>query len=197
MSNAADPTRPRFWTERYAAGTTPWDFDGVPAALRKFLRRAPRGGRVLIPGCGSGYEVRAFHDAGYDVTAIDFSPVAVKRARQQLGPLGDRVRRLNFFTSRVLGGPFDLIYERTFLCSMPPARWPAYVRRMARLLHPRGRLAGLFFLGKARGGPPFPITPAHLNELFRGTFRLTREEPVSDSLPLFAGRERWQEWTRV
>ncbi len=197
MSSASDPTRHNFWTVRYAAGTTPWDFEGIPAALRKFLRRVPHGGRVLIPGCGLGYEVKAFHDAGFDVTAVDFSPVAIERARLHLGPLGDRVRRLNFFTSKVPGGPFDLVYERTFLCSMPPARWPAYVRRISQLLRPRGRLAGLFFLGKARGGPPFPIREAQLDELFRGTFRRTRDEPVKDSLPLFVGRERWQEWTRV
>jgi SAM-dependent methyltransferase len=36
--------------------------------------------KALIPGCGTGYEVRAFHQAGWKVTAIDFSPVAVEQA---------------------------------------------------------------------------------------------------------------------
>ena len=49
---------------RYAAGKTPWDFGGVPSALKSFLERSSVRGRVLIPGCGSGYEVQAFHAAG-------------------------------------------------------------------------------------------------------------------------------------
>ena len=33
-------------------------------------------------------------------------------------------------------------------------------------------------------------------ELFARDFILTEDEPVTDSLPVFAGKERWQEWTR-
>ena len=70
---------------RYAAGTTPWDFGGVPSALKSFIERSSIRGRVLVPGCGSGYEVQAFHAAGYDVSAIDFSPAAVDQAKRVLG----------------------------------------------------------------------------------------------------------------
>jgi hypothetical protein len=40
----------------------PWDFGGVPVFLEKHY--GP--GRVLIPGCGSGYEIEAFSSAGWD-----------------------------------------------------------------------------------------------------------------------------------
>ena len=69
-----------FWDSRYRSGKTPWDYGGVPAALLNYLQTA-QPGRVLIPGCGSGYEVRAFHERGWDVLAIDYSPAAVERAR--------------------------------------------------------------------------------------------------------------------
>ena len=82
---------PNFWTVRYAAGKTPWDFGGVPAALRSFLARSSISSKVLIPGCGSGYEVEAFHAAGHEVTAIDFSPAGVEQAKGVLGVLGDKV----------------------------------------------------------------------------------------------------------
>ena len=77
-----DAARPEFWEKRFRESFTPWDAGGVPAALRQFLGTEPHGQRVLIPGCGSGYEVRAFHEAGFDVLAIDFAPAAVERARR-------------------------------------------------------------------------------------------------------------------
>lgn len=193
---AEDSTQPDFWNTRYAAGKTPWDLGGVPAALRSFLTRAKPPGHILIPGCGSGYEVQAFCDAGFEVTAIDFSPAARKRAARILGPLGHRVIPGNFFTHDFSGQEFDLIYERTFLCSLPPARWPAYARRMAELLQKGKILAGVFLYGEEPEPPPFPLTETQASELLGDDFELVRSEPVSDSLPLFKEKERWQEWRR-
>ena len=133
MKKSVDSTDPDFWTSRYAAGKTPWDFGGDPAALKSFLSRSSGPGKVLIPGCGSGYEVRAFHDAGYDVTGIDFSPAAVEQAKRVLGGLAKRVILGNFFTHDFGQRCFDLIYERTFLCSLPPVP-------LARLCEQYGRL---------------------------------------------------------
>jgi SAM-dependent methyltransferase len=185
---------PEFWNERYQAGRAPWDQAGVPSALADYLRRCPSAGTVLIPGCGSGYEVKAFHDAGWKPTAIDFSPAAVDRARALLGPLGAAVHRADFF-GRELRGPFDLVYERTFLCSLPPERWPAYAERVSALLNPNGRVAGLFVYGEETEPPPFPLTVSVAATVF-AKFALIEDIPIpaENSLPLFAGRERWQVW---
>lgn len=64
MSTRSDERE--FWQPRYLTGDTLWDFGGVPLALTQWLRTESRAGRVLIPGCGTGHEVRAFHDAGWD-----------------------------------------------------------------------------------------------------------------------------------
>ena len=198
MEKFSDSSHPDFWTTRYASGKTPWDFGGVPAALKSFLAKSSAAGRVLIPGCGSGYEVQAFHAAGYDVTAIDFSPGAVDQAKRVLGGLAERVILGDFFTHDFGQCRFDLIYERTFLCSMPPARWPDYVNRMADLLLPGGRLIGIFLYGQpSMSGPPFPLTETEGEQLFKRCFQLVRSEPVTDSLPLFHDRERWQEWLKI
>src|SRR5207244_9666314 len=98
MNEPIDSTHPDFWSTRYAAGKTPWDFRGVPASLKSFLARSSSPGVVLIPGCGSGYEVQAFHEAGYDVTAIDFSPAAIDQAKRVLGAVAERVISGDFFT---------------------------------------------------------------------------------------------------
>jgi SAM-dependent methyltransferase len=185
-----------FWESRYLAGTTPWDFNGVPASLSKWLATVHRPGRVLVPGCGSGYELKAFHDAGWDVTGIDYAPAAVARARRSVPFLGDKVVLGNFFTEDFGEARFDLIYERTFLCALSPRRWPAYVERMRALLVPGGELAGFFFFGEQNDPPPYPLTATKQEELFSETFVLATDEEVFDSLPLFAGRERWQIWRR-
>jgi hypothetical protein len=198
VENSSDSSQPNFWTIRYAAGKTPWDFGGVPAALKSFLERFPIPGTVLVPGCGSGYEIEAFHAAGHDVIAIDFSPAAVEQAKRVLGVLSDRVILGDFFTHDFGKRRFDLIYERTFLCSMSPSRWPDYVNRTAELLSPGGRLIGIFLYGqRASPGPPFPLTGAEGEQLFKSRFQLLRSDPVMDSLPLFSGMERWQEWAKV
>ena len=68
----ADSAKPQFWAERYAQERTSWDFGGVPIGLRAFLSRE-RPSSALTPGCGIGYEVRAFARAGWQVDAVDFS----------------------------------------------------------------------------------------------------------------------------
>ena len=193
-----DAASPEFWSTRYVSGRTPWDLRGVPAPLQAFLQRSESRGKVLIPGCGSGYEVRAFHDAGYEVIALDFSSAAVEHARALLGRLGEKVQLGDFFQQNFPPGGFDLVYERTFLCALSPSRWPNYAARMAELLRGGGRLVGVFVYGHASDGPPFPLAEGREKELLAGSFELTRSEALPQSLPVFADmEERWQEWRRV
>src|SRR5438552_8878318 len=172
-----DAARPEFWEKRFRESFTPWDAGGVPAALRQFLGTEPHGQRVLIPGCGSGYEVRAFHEAGFDVLAIYFAPAAVERARRILGPLAEQVRLADFFDFDP-GGPFDLVYERAFLCALPRPLWPRYAPRVSRLLRPEGRLAGFFYFDDGERGPPFGLKPGGLEALLGATFELSADAGV-------------------
>ncbi|MGH8017922.1 MAG: methyltransferase [Opitutaceae bacterium] len=193
-----DCTDPDYWEQRYRAGRTPWDLRGVPVALEEFLRKEKRGTSVLIPGCGSAHEVRAFREAGWDVMAIDFSTAAVAQAKTLLGPLGADVRLADFFCDE-FGRDFDVVYERTFLCSLPPARWPAYARGVAGLLKQGGFLAGVFAYGIETEPPPFPLpdeAAAHalLGDRFERTVDI--RIPRAQSPALFAGKEHWQEWHR-
>jgi SAM-dependent methyltransferase len=194
-----DPRTPTFWDERFERGFTPWDLGGVPAALRDFvarsgaLRVALRS--VLIPGCGNGYELAFLSDAGADAVAIDFAPAAVSRARALVGQWAPRVVEADFFAWQP-AQPLDLIYERAFLCAMPPNMWPQVAARWADLLPPGGLLAGFFFFGQLPKGPPFGIERGALEALLAPHFTLVEEGPVTDSLPVFAGQERWMVWRR-
>ena len=190
-----DAAQPEFWDKRFRESFTPWDAGGVPAALGQFLKTATRRGRVLIPGCGSSYEVRAFAQAGFEVVAIDFAPAAVEQARRILGPLAQLVRLEDFFKFDP-GGPFDLVYERAFLCALPRRLWGDYAPRVSELLRPDGRLAGFFFFDDQERGPPFGLRTGELEPLLGGHFDRTADAAVLDSIPIFAGKERWQVWAR-
>ena len=195
MSTKSDEIE--FWETRYRAGKTPWDFHGVPRALTSWLNSTPATGRVLIPGCGSGYEVQAFHAAGWDTVGLDYTPAAVARAKATLGGLADKVVPADFFTYNFGSQKFDLIYERTFLCALPPERRTAYAARMAELLVTSGKLIGFFLYGHEDEPPPYPLTEAAALALFGKNFICQTDEAVTDSLPIFGDRERWQIWEKV
>ena len=190
-----DPATPEFWDLRYGASFAPWDAGQVPARLREFAAsRSPR--RALVPGCGSAHDVAFLAAEGWDVTGIDFSPEAVKAARAVLGPFASRVREADFFAP-IPGEPFDVVYERAFLCALPRRLWPDWAQRVAALLAPGGLLAGFFFLAEGERGPPFPLhSQAELDALLASHFERLEDRDVPDSIPVFAGKERWQIWQR-
>ena len=190
---AQDSSRPDFWDSRFRDGVTPWDAGGVPPRLMAWLEARQTKLRVLIPGCGTGYEAKLFADRGHEVLAIDFSDAAIEAARRKLGL---QIRKADFFA--LDEGAFDLVYERAFLCALPRARWPDWGRRMAELVRPGGELAGFFFLDDNQRGPPFGTSRAELKALLAGAFERTEEAdvPPADSIPVFKGKEIWQAWKR-
>lgn len=190
-----DPGEAGFWDARYRESFMPWDAGRSPSAVTRFLagERAPL--RVLIPGCGSAYEARDFAARGHDVLAIDFSALALDRARAVLGDWTRVLRQADFFADD-LGPPFDLVYERAFLCALPRALWARWATRVAALVRPGGRLAGFFFFGDDERGPPFGLGSGEAERLLSPAFDRIADAPVTDSIPVFAGRERWQVWRR-
>ena len=194
---AQDSSKPDFWDKRFREKVMPWDAGRVPTPLEQFVARHAARGRVLIPGCGSGYEVRFLAQAGFDVTAIDFSEAALEAAKDELGPLAHLVRQADFFLFEGDQNPFDAIYERAFLCALPRRIWGDWAKRTAQLVRPGGLLFGIFFFDDNAKGPPFGIGAGELDALLRGDFELIENEPVGDSIPAFAGKERWRVWRRI
>jgi thiopurine S-methyltransferase len=91
--------------------------------------------------------------------------------------------------------PFDLVYERAFLCALPRRLWPRYAPRVSQLLGPDGKLAGFFYFDDGERGPPFGLKTGELEALLGGHFDRVADAAVGDSIPIFAGKERWQVWS--
>ena len=194
--SSRDPLSPQFWDERFERDFTPWERGGVSLALRRFVAASERPLSVLIPGCGSAHELTLMCEAGWDATAIDFSPEAVARARALAGPWAERIAQADFF-AYAPARPLDLVYEQAFFCALPRARRPDVARRWAGLLGQGGLLAGYFYFDEAAKGPPFGIARAELDALLAPAFECVVDEAVEDSIPVFAGKERWMVWRRL
>ena len=193
---AQDSARPEFWEERYRSAVTPWDAGETPAALLDWLARERSRWTVLVPGCGSGYEVRAFAEHGHDVLAIDFSDAALQAARKRTASVSAHIQNADFF--QLSEGPFDVVYERTFLCALPPPLRAQWAERVRALVRPGGRLVGFFFFDSNLKGPPFGISSQALHALLDEHFELRCDKaiPAEQSVPVLAARERWQVWER-
>lgn len=193
-----DPASADFWEVRYREQFAPWDAGGVPGSFKRWAENltAPPG-EVLVPGCGSAWEVGYMAELGWPVTAIDFSPAAVKAARKVLGVHADTVREADFFGDALVPASFDVIYERAFLCALPRRLWPDWAARCHALLRPGGLLVGFFYADDSERGPPFGLKAGELDALMHGRFSLTAVSIPDDSIAVFRDKERWMEWRRT
>lgn len=165
-----------FWQARFDAGTIPWDRGAASPQLVQWLEAgavAP-GSTVLVPGCGSGWEVAALAAAGADVTGIDYTAAAVARTRALIAA---QHLRADVQEADVLhwspAAPVDAIYEQTCLCALHPDHWTAYAAQLHTWLRPGGRLLALFMQMQAPGaadgfvtGPPYHCDNHALRALF-------------------------------
>jgi SAM-dependent methyltransferase len=157
------PTRD-FWEERFASGNTPWDRGASSPQLAAWLRSGVlKPCRILVPGCGSGYEVVDLALAGFEVTGLDYADEAISRTHKNLEKAGVDATLVQ---ADVLAWEpdraFDAVYEQTCLCALYPDQWREYADRLHRWLVPGGRLFALFMQwlreGAAEGsiqGPPY------------------------------------------
>ena len=118
------------WEGMWAAGLKPgqaFDATRCEPAFADLLRGDLAGGggrRALVPGCGRGYAVAALAAAGYQATGLEVSPTAVAAASAYLstqeGVEGKwQIDEADFF-KHTPAQPYDLIYDCTFLCAIPP-----------------------------------------------------------------------------
>jgi SAM-dependent methyltransferase len=105
------------WEILYRQGTPPWDVGRPAAELLRVLEEGllPRG-TVLELGCGSGADAVCLAKHGFEVTAVDISPLAIERARARAEQQRALVR---FVLADVLefgleAGQFDVVYDAGF-----------------------------------------------------------------------------------
>lgn len=137
---------PAFWQARFESGDMPWDRGEPSPQLRSWIASgALRPCRIVVPGCGRGFEAVELARSDFEVIAIDYAEAACTATRAGLAAAGARAKvecvdALAWRPER----PVDAVYEQTCLCAQPPTRWRAYERSLAAWLRPGGALFALF-----------------------------------------------------
>ena len=85
---------------------------------------------------------------------------------------------------------FDLILEQTFFCALNPSLRLKYVKHMAELLKPNGKLVGVLFTDPLNAiKPPFGATKEEYTSLFEPFFKFKTFEICTNSIKPREGRE--------
>ncbi|MEX1045454.1 MAG: methyltransferase [Chthoniobacterales bacterium] len=188
------------WNQRYEAGDTPWDKGEAHPVLRDMLTHGALSGHILVPGCGTGYDVRELAGRGLSVTGLDVAPLALAAARSHERVGGETYQLVDFFAPPPeMREAFDGVFEHTCFCAIDPRRRTEYVEAVAAVLPPGGRLLAVFFVNPDNDGegPPFGCTPEELDGLFGGRFRLLEEHWEIPTYPEREGRELLRLYERV
>ena len=159
------------WESRYQAGTTGWDRGAASQNLQFWLEQGLlKPCRILVPGCGNGYEVLTLAKKRFEVVAIDIAPTAIANLQKALAAenLNAEVLLADFFTYQP-EEKFDAIFEQTSLCALPPKEWEMYAGQLHAWLTPQGKLFAQFMQTGQEGGPPFHCELNDMKVLFPQT----------------------------
>jgi SAM-dependent methyltransferase len=191
------------WNERYQKGDTPWEKGAAAPPLLELLEKYGTDffgtGTVLVPGCGTGHDVRALARIGLDVLGVDLAGEALMRAAGYGKSGSERYEKTDFLHPQWRPGKsFSAIWEHTCYCAIDPSRRPDYAESCAELVEPGGNLVGVFFLtpngsGEENQGPPFNASIEELDERFSPWFERTHAWVPERAYP---GREG-DEWLAI
>lgn len=200
MIQAVDSSE--FWEERYQKNEDGWDLKSPTPVFSDLIndKKLIEPCRLLIPGCGKGYDAIEAAKAGYKVTAIDFSEQAVSHAKKLafLHNVNAEFLVQDFFKiDEKSTPPFNALYDYTFLCAINPGRRKDYLQKVQSLLTDGGKFIVLIFPVDGReGGPPFNIEPLSFYEQASEFFSLFYSSRNINSVKPRKGREILQIYIR-
>lgn len=162
----------------YRLGITPWDGQPVPGELKALVEgpRAVPPARALDLGCGTGRNAVYLARHGWEVTAVDYTPQAVRAAGERARAEGVEVRFLDGDVTRLeglgLGAGYDLILDAGCFHGLPRPARAAYARGVARVRNPGAILLMLAFQPGWRGPAPRGASAEEIAETFEPAWRV-------------------------
>lgn len=161
----------------YAIGFTPWDGHPRSSTLCELVEgpdgRSP--GAALDVGCGTGDTSIYLVQHGWQVTAVDFTPKALDKARAKARAADAAVDFVHADVTHLsqagISGPFELIVDNGCLHGMSDHDRDLYVEQITAAAAPGAWLAIVGF--KRSGGVgPAGIDQAEIERRFRSGWTL-------------------------
>ncbi|GAA0943317.1 class I SAM-dependent methyltransferase [Actinocorallia libanotica] len=174
----------------YRAGKPPWDTGVTPPELVALVEGhdAPPPGRALELGCGTGTNAIYLARQGWEVVAVDLIDRAIGQAREKADAAGAAVRLLHGDATRLddldAPGPYDLFFDLSCYCGIPPHRRDAYAAGLTRRAAPGARLLMFGYGPEAFDDPISGVTADELRARFTG-WELVDTTPGTNPVPTF------------
>ncbi|GAB5361503.1 hypothetical protein AAMO2058_000718600 [Amorphochlora amoebiformis] len=195
----AEPFWNNFWT-RVEKGTF-FDTGTFSPPLKNALKDLPQG-RALVPGCGRGYDALLLSEGKKRyVVGMDISETAIKEAQAERREMKVDAKQVEFilgdFFKYEPDQSFDVIFDYTFLCAIPPPLRESWAKQMASLITPEtGRLVTLIFpIVDKSGGPPYAMSIKLVTDLVKSVgFELVQLDEKPESYKKRRGMEALAIW---
>jgi SAM-dependent methyltransferase len=188
-----------FWEGRWSEGHMPWDHGRPAPPFGEFVsKKGAPAGDVLIPGAGSGHDVRYFAELGANVTGIDIAPSSIDVAHRLNSHPNAKYRLGNILNpDKKWFGRFDWVIEHTCLCALEPEHWTSYANSVRKLLKRDGYFLAIFYRNPVDdAGPPFGIGEQVIDQLFGSHFRLLDAWVPAEAYQSRINREELR-WYRI
>jgi SAM-dependent methyltransferase len=175
VSNSID----RATFENFYAGPAPWDISKPKGAFVAVADRVI--GRVLDAGCGTGDNALFFASRGHRVTGIDFVDEAIRRARAKAAERGQSVEFLvkDVLTLADWDERFASVIDSGLFHVFSDDDRRRYVRGLARVLEPGGRLFLMCFSDEEPGTDgPRRVSRQELYDAFADGWEIESVQPA-------------------
>lgn len=178
-----------FWSSKYEASNTGWDTGSITTPLKEYIDQlTDKSIRILIPGCGNGYEAEYLHNLGFNVTVLDLSKIPLNNLKRRCPSFPDtQLIQGDFFE---FDGEYELIIEQTFFSALNPSLRNNYAEKMHSILQPEGKLVGLLFnIDLYKDHPPFGGNIVEYRPIFEPYFNFKVFEEAHNSIEPRNGNE--------
>lgn len=144
-----------FWANRYESGMTGWDLGEVSPPIKAYIDQlTDKSIRILIPGCGNGYEAEYLWSQGFQhIHVVDLAKEPLENLKQRCPEFPENQLHHGDFFEHI--NAYDLILEQTMFCAIDPNLRQSYADKVHELLQSKGRLVGVLFNRDFDGGPPY------------------------------------------
>lgn len=164
------PTNSTAFDRAYRRPITFWGDVRIPAEVKELAQQRSHQSALEL-GCGLGRFSRYMAQQGLRVTGVDFSPVAIARAKERVARDNTRPDFLVGDVTRLeaLNGPFDIGLDVGCFHCLDAHSQQAYIAEVSLLLKPSATHL-VWAMDSAPGNAH--LSPAAMREIFAPTFVL-------------------------